>query len=446
MRLANKALGVTLVALWALAGCAGNDSADSPTPSSSTVIKSSILDAPAPVGSSVNGTTIPSAAQIIDSGGNVWTVSGGVFENGTSVTAAPVTLLMYDNDSVYEEDTAGNWWLWNGTAWVSTSNPTLLVSPAGTSIPKANQITDSSGNVWAESGGVYKNGIVMDASVVTRLLYDNNVIFLEDTAGNWWSWNGSDWASTTDPTVVPSPPGAKIPTVPQITDGNGNIWAVIGGTVYENGALAGNSNQVTLLIYFNNTIFRGDATGLWWSWNGSAWASNINPTVAASPPGTTIPTAPQITDNNGNLWSVVNGVVYQNGASAGYSNAVQQLTFQNGTIFQLNSLGTWWSWHSGWYLSGDPTGGSVGSATLSWTAPTQNSDGTPLTNLAGYTISYGTSASALTQTIQLADPTATNYVVPSLGAATYYFAVAAYSSLGFESANSTVVSKTIASD
>jgi hypothetical protein len=33
----------------------------------------------------------------------------------------------------------------------------------------------------------------------------------------------------------------------------------------------------------------------------------------------------------------------------------------------------------------------VGQATLSWTAPDENTDGTPLINLAGYRIYYGTS-------------------------------------------------------
>jgi hypothetical protein len=35
---------------------------------------------------------------------------------------------------------------------------------------------------------------------------------------------------------------------------------------------------------------------------------------------------------------------------------------------------------------------SNGRATLSWTAPTENTDGTTLANLAGYRIRYGTSA------------------------------------------------------
>ncbi len=84
-----------------------------------------------------------------------------------------------------------------------------------------------------------------------------------------------------------------------------------------------------------------------------------------------------------------------------------------------------------------------GSATLSWTAPTRNSDGSTLTNLAGYRIVYGTSATALNKTIQVANPGLTTYVVPNLSAGTHYFAVRAYTSSGSESANSAVASKTI---
>ncbi len=39
----------------------------------------------------------------------------------------------------------------------------------------------------------------------------------------------------------------------------------------------------------------------------------------------------------------------------------------------------------------------VGSAELTWTAPTQNEDGSALTNLAGYKVRYGTSPGSLTQ-------------------------------------------------
>jgi hypothetical protein len=86
---------------------------------------------------------------------------------------------------------------------------------------------------------------------------------------------------------------------------------------------------------------------------------------------------------------------------------------------------------------------SLGSATLSWTAPTQNTDGTSLTNLAGYRIYYGTSSTALTQTIQVANAGVTTYVLENLSPATYYFSVRAYTSTGAESNASNVASKTV---
>jgi hypothetical protein len=84
-----------------------------------------------------------------------------------------------------------------------------------------------------------------------------------------------------------------------------------------------------------------------------------------------------------------------------------------------------------------------GRATLSWTAPTENTDGSTLSNLAGYRIRYGTSASALTQTIVIDNSSVTTYVVENLSPATWYFAVTAVNSQGAESSNSNVANKQI---
>jgi hypothetical protein len=86
---------------------------------------------------------------------------------------------------------------------------------------------------------------------------------------------------------------------------------------------------------------------------------------------------------------------------------------------------------------------STGAATLSWTPPTHNVDGSTLTNLAGYRIYYGTSSSSLTRTISINSAGIASYVITDLSPATYYFAITAYTSSGAESARSTVVSKVV---
>jgi hypothetical protein len=83
-----------------------------------------------------------------------------------------------------------------------------------------------------------------------------------------------------------------------------------------------------------------------------------------------------------------------------------------------------------------------GVATVSWTPPTQNTDGSPVT-LAGYHILYGRSANDLSQSEQVSNPSVSTYVVDNLTAGTWYFAVIAVSSTGSTSEQSTVVSKTI---
>lgn len=86
---------------------------------------------------------------------------------------------------------------------------------------------------------------------------------------------------------------------------------------------------------------------------------------------------------------------------------------------------------------------STGSATLSWTPPTSNTDGSALTNLAGYRIYYGTSSSSLTNTIGINSAGISSYVITGLSPSTYYFAITAYNSVGAESSRSATVSKVV---
>jgi hypothetical protein len=86
-------------------------------------------------------------------------------------------------------------------------------------------------------------------------------------------------------------------------------------------------------------------------------------------------------------------------------------------------------------------GAVSGNATLSWHAPTANADGTPLTDLAGYRIYYGTSSGAYSAIIDAGNRT--TYVINNLASGTYYFAVTAYNASGKESSYSSEVKKII---
>lgn len=85
------------------------------------------------------------------------------------------------------------------------------------------------------------------------------------------------------------------------------------------------------------------------------------------------------------------------------------------------------------------------SATLRWTAPTQNTDGSALTDLAGYRIYYGTSATALNQTISVTNAAALQRVVQPLVPGTWFFAMTAINARDVESVRTATVSKVISS-
>ena len=81
--------------------------------------------------------------------------------------------------------------------------------------------------------------------------------------------------------------------------------------------------------------------------------------------------------------------------------------------------------------------------TLAWVAPTENNDGSPITNLAGYKIHYGTTSSEYTETVALHNAGLTRYVLDSLKSGTYYFAITAYNVQGIESPLSGEITTTV---
>jgi hypothetical protein len=86
---------------------------------------------------------------------------------------------------------------------------------------------------------------------------------------------------------------------------------------------------------------------------------------------------------------------------------------------------------------------ATGTATVTWSAPTTNTDGSPVTALSGYTLYYGTTESALTQSVAVSGAATTSHEITGLAAGTWYFAVAAMAADGTESPQSSVGSKTL---
>jgi len=86
---------------------------------------------------------------------------------------------------------------------------------------------------------------------------------------------------------------------------------------------------------------------------------------------------------------------------------------------------------------------ALGSVTLSWAAPTENADGSQLTDLAGYKIFYGKSSGTYDNEIRIDNPGLTTYVVDNLLPDTYFFAAKSFNNSGVDSAFSGEAIRTV---
>ena len=87
----------------------------------------------------------------------------------------------------------------------------------------------------------------------------------------------------------------------------------------------------------------------------------------------------------------------------------------------------------------------LGSITLNWTPPTQNEDGSTLTDLAGYRIYYGKSSGSYTNQVNIDTAGISTYVIDNLVPSTYYFVATAVNSAGVESRYSNEAMKEVTS-
>ncbi len=85
----------------------------------------------------------------------------------------------------------------------------------------------------------------------------------------------------------------------------------------------------------------------------------------------------------------------------------------------------------------------LGSVTLSWVAPTDNSDGSTLIDLDAYKIYYGDSPENYANQLRIENPSITTYVVDNLVPDTYFFMATSVNSQGLESPYSNTTQVTI---
>jgi len=90
-----------------------------------------------------------------------------------------------------------------------------------------------------------------------------------------------------------------------------------------------------------------------------------------------------------------------------------------------------------------PPAPQTGAATLNWSAPTTDADGSSLDDLAGYRVFYGQQLGQYNQSLVINNPTVTTAVIDNLTSGTWFFQVAGFDDAGNQSELSNAASKTI---
>ena len=131
-------------------------------------------------------------------------------------------------------------------------------------MPPAGSITDSSGATWTLSNGsVYLNGVKAGNNYnVTLALWYAGSMYVENTSGQFYEWNGSTWLACTDPRQGgTSPDGTTLPAAPYIIDKTGAIWTLANGVIYRNGATVGNTYNVSLVLWYGGKVYCCNTSG-----------------------------------------------------------------------------------------------------------------------------------------------------------------------------------------
>jgi hypothetical protein len=389
----------------------------------------------------------PSAAQVGSYASIVISVSDGTYSASLPPFAIAVVAPLTVSGSPPTQDGAGKSYsfqpttnapagtaltfsIQNRPAWASFSASSGLLS--GT--PSTSQTGTYSNIVIAVSDGVQSATLPAFAIQVVAALTISGTPPAHVVAGKSYSFQPTTNAAA----------GAALTYSIQ----NKPAWATFSATT---GLLAGTPAANQTGVYVNIVIAVSDGTQSSALAPFSITVTAAGPTISGTPPtavnvGSPYSFTPTTTDPSGNTlaFSIQNKPAWAsfntaNGALTGTPAPAQVGTYPNIVISVSDGSAS----ASLPAFSIAVTQSSNGNATLNWTAPTQNTDGSALTNLAGYRIYYGMSPSALSSVVVLSNPSVTTYLVSNLSPGTWYFGLTAYTSSGTESSLSNVGSKTI---
>lgn len=192
--------------------------------------------------------------------------------------------------------------------------------------------------------------------------------------------------------------GGGTPTI-TVKDGVGNTWTLVGGEVYENGAPAGYTSQVTNLVNSGGVIYQQNSAGLWWKWGNGAWAATGAPAAGSTGGGnggsttgasSSCAMGTSVTDGSGNTWTIVNGVIEEDGSTqkAGFSLGVTELVYTGGKVYQRNSSNNWYvsTGNGGWQGTTAPDTTNCSTGNVSNAGQGSTSGGVSATCKAGQTL------------------------------------------------------------
>jgi len=400
--------------------------------------------------------------------------------NPTNVSTNGTTTLSWSSANATSCTASGDWSSSKGTTGSQTTSTLTVDSSFNLSCSGAGGTVNESVNVTV---------FAPSTPIVNLTASPSNLAYNGSTTLSWSSNNTSSCTASGDWSGNKSTTGSQ--TISALTaDSNFNLTCNgIGGSANDSVSItvaAPSAPSVNLSASLSNVAYNGSTTLSWTSsntssctasgdWSGSKGTSgsqiistltadstfsltcsgpggssndSVSITVAAPLPTISLLASPNSVAQNGSTtlnWNTTNATSCT--ASGDWSGAKGTTGSETTSALTINSQ---------FILTCSGPGGTVndtvnvtvvlsqiGTALLSWTPPTSNTDNSQLNDLAGYKIRYGTSTGSYSDTIIINNPGLTSYLVENLASSTWYFAMTSFNSNGIESSYSTEVSKTI---